>query len=115
LNECTVRIFAPADYLIRWRYLISKRLGFRWIPGGEECPFEQVKDPNHPMSIKDSVALQAWLSERGWTQTKLADKLKIRRETVSRHITGKRNSAKFWTAVTALANRIALRKAQAAA
>ncbi len=115
LWECTVRVFAPADYLIRWRYLISKKLGFRWIPGGEECPFEQPKDPANPLSITDSVALQSWLTRRGWTRAKLAAKLRVRRETVSRHISGKRNSAGFWTAVTALANRIFRREAQLAA
>lgn len=104
LSECKVRIFAPADYLIRWRYSLSKQLGFRWIPGGEERPFVECVPKSAP-SIQCGDSLRAWMRDRGWTASRLADELGYRRETVSRHLSGRRNSPVFWQAVNALASR----------
>ncbi len=101
VGQCTVRIFGPADYLIRWRYVLAKKLGFQWIPGGEEAPF-LTNSPKSDNSIHFSEVLRRWLRARGWTIARLARKLGCRRETVSRHLSGRRNSPDFWRDVNAL-------------
>lgn len=102
LDEATLRIFAPEDYLTRWRYTIAKRLGFSWIPGAE-CPFASQGERRDESVVDDVVSLRRYLKQMGWTQSDLASKLEICRETVSRHLSGHRNSPEFWTRVSRLA------------
>ena len=99
LSGCTLRVFGPADYLVRWRYYFAKWLGFRWIPGGQECPFERAVPPNRGGQVCDGPSLRVWLAGRGWTMRQLADRLGLSRETVSRHVSGRRNSPEFWKCV----------------
>lgn len=35
LKNCSLRIFAPADHLVRWRRWFAERLGFSFIAGGD--------------------------------------------------------------------------------
>lgn len=104
LSECTMRIYAPADYLIRWRYTLSKKLGFSWIPGGEAAPFVS-SSPSSFGRVESADSLRRWIGKREWTTARLAKELECRRETVSRHLSGRRNSAAFWSAINALASR----------
>ena len=34
LGKCSLRVFAPSDYLTRWRFWFADRLGYSFIPGG---------------------------------------------------------------------------------
>lgn len=102
LRECTLRIFAPADYLVRWRYMLARRLGFRWIPGGEECPIPALDKLDDGQLITNGAQLRAWLDRRGWTTSRFAIALDLSRETVSRHLSNRRNSPKFWKSVNTL-------------
>ena len=95
LDEATLRIFAPEDYLIRWRYAIAKRLGFSWIPGAD-CPFTSQEQDHDDGIVRDAPSLNRFLKRQGWTHALIADKLGVRRETVSRHLSGGRNSPEFW-------------------
>jgi len=103
LDECTLRIFAPADYLVRWRYFFSKQLGFSWIPGGEPCPFPEPSGRVDELKLSSGSQLRAFLKEREWTTQALADRLGCSRKTVSRHLSGERHSAGFWAKVSKLA------------
>lgn len=103
LDECTLRIFAPADYLLRWRYFFSKQLGFSWIPGGEPCPFSESSSLGNNVMLSGGSQLRALLNERDWTTQALADRLRCSRKTVSRHLSGERDSAGFWDKVNKLA------------
>lgn len=104
LSECTLRIFGPADYLIRWRYVLAKKLGFRWIPGGEEAPFVD-RSSKRGDPVRSGGTLRRWLRDRDWTIARLARKLGRRRETVSRHLSGRRDSPEFWRDVESLMSR----------
>lgn len=100
LTECTLRIFAPEDYLVRWRYTIAKRLGFRWIRGGEDCPYNVPGTLAEEKTISDGTQLRAWLDQQGWSIQQLADRVKCDRKTVSRHLHDKRKSPAFWQRVS---------------
>jgi hypothetical protein len=105
IEECTLRIFAPEDYLLRWRYMFAKRLGFRWIAGGEECPFGDHDTPGEATKIVRGDQLAAFLNERRWTCAKLAKRLKCSPKTVGRHLSGERSNPDFWRKVQELCAR----------
>ena len=101
IEECTLRVFAPADYLLRWRYELAKRLGFGWIPGGESCPFEANAGTDATL-ITNGDQLRSYITKQKMTQIEMAKKLKVSRGTVSRHLSGKRDSPGFWKSVDKL-------------
>lgn len=105
LHEATLRIFAPADYLTRWRYVIAKRLGFSWIPGAD-CPFPLVDEAAEKFAIQNGAQLRNWLDLRNWSEARLATALGVARETVSRHVSGLRNSESFWDKMNQLLKRL---------
>lgn len=106
LKECTVRIFAPEDFLIRWRYRIAKKLGFSSIPGGENCPFNETSNQGDGQTISDGTQLRAWLDQQGWSIRQLADRMACSRKTVSRHLHDKRKSSDFLQRVNELVKKL---------
>ena len=110
LDECTLRIYAPADWLIRWRYFFSKKLGFRWIPSsvddlGPGGSNDAAVDPDR---ITTGAQVRSLLKDWGWTQQDLADALTeilgvpVSRRRVLRHIKGESETMVFFDAVTKL-------------
>lgn len=105
LQECMVRIYAPADYLVRWRHKFAERLGFSWIPGGEDCPFP-LNPTTNGMTIRDGRSLAAWLRATGLTQQELADELHVSVRSISRRISASGMTTRttgFWESVNQLA------------
>lgn len=104
LEECSVRIYAPHNWQLLWRYFFSKRMCFRWIPGAidDNGPFDEVpgEEPTHPSLTRQAVA--QWLESKGWTQSDLAAILGCSRRRISRHLTGARWTATFVQEVEAL-------------
>jgi len=105
LEECTVRIFAPDDWLLRWRYFFSKRMGFRWIPAfvDDHGPFRETQDCETDESKRlTREDIRRWLRKIGWTQEDLARALGCSRRSVNRYLTGTRWTTDFAKAVEAL-------------
>jgi len=105
LEECTVRIYAPADWLLRWRYFFSKRMGFCWIPASvdDQGPFTESHDWEADESKKPTREdIRTWLRETGSTQEDLARALGCSRRSVNRYLTGTRWTTDFAKAVEAL-------------
>jgi hypothetical protein len=86
LAECTLRIYAPSDYLIRWRYFFSKKLGFRWIPRtvDDTGPGNDIPEPDDG-ELRRGDQVRQWLKLCGFTQSRLAEILSdLLKRTVSR-------------------------------
>jgi hypothetical protein len=93
LNEVIVRIYAPEDFLTLWRYRFARWLGFSWIPGAA-CPFPtQQTQPGH---IANCDELRAWMKEHGVTQAQLAERAKVRRQTISENLHRTTSTGRFW-------------------
>ena len=71
LTECCLRIFAPSDFLVRWRYFFSQRLGFRWIPNSFDDlgPIAQATNDDE---LRSSDDVRRWLHQVQQTQAWLA-------------------------------------------
>ncbi|MEM6257425.1 MAG: hypothetical protein AAGI37_03840 [Planctomycetota bacterium] len=105
LNQCTMRIYAPADWLVRWRYFFSRRLGFRWIPAipGDIGPVETL--PAFSNIISNPTQLNLWMERHELNQTTLAKALTdfhgetCTRHRVRRHSKGDVSNPDFWNAL----------------
>jgi hypothetical protein len=93
LREKMVRIYAPEDFLTLWRYRFSKWLGFGWIPGAD-CPFPTAQARHGHIASSDE--LRAWMKEQRVTQAQLAERAKIRRQTISENLRRPTSTAGFW-------------------
>ena len=111
LEAMTVRIYARADWLTRWRYFFSRRMGFRWIPASPDDPGpgrREIAPAGEGPTIATPADLRRLLAERGWTQQDLAAALSQRlgrpvsRQRVSRHLRGEVASDRFYEAVNDL-------------
>jgi hypothetical protein len=109
LTKCTMRIFAPADWLVRWRHFFSKKLGFRWIPASDGDP-GPTDDRDSEMPVEDKITtaseLSRWLRKVGWSQQELADKMRCSRRRVSCHVNGKSDTAAFFNELAELRSRL---------
>lgn len=105
LNECTMRIYAPSDWLVRWRYFFSRRLGFSWIPAipGDKGPEQAL--PELSNRIGTPTQLNQWMERHELNQTVLANALTdyhgetFSRRRVIRHSKGDVSNVKFWDAL----------------
>ncbi|OAI41758.1 hypothetical protein AYO40_02340 [Planctomycetaceae bacterium SCGC AG-212-D15] len=83
LKHCLLRMYAPADYLIRWRSYFARMLRFSWIPGSQD---EAV--PGDPSSKKASISsaaeLDAWMHRNQISNQELAEMLRVSKGLVGR-------------------------------
>ena len=104
LEECTVRIFTEADWLVRWRYFFARKMGFRWIPSSPDDPgpvHDQVVDPD-PNRIQSAAQVSEFLAKVNMNQQGLADALGCSRKRVSRHLNGQSRTPEFFDEVEKL-------------
>ncbi len=98
INETLMRIYGPEDFLTLWRYRFAERLGFRWIPGGEGCPFKIEDEILGP--VNNSHELLAWLKENHVTREEFCHRAKIARKTLYRRLRRSATSRRvFWEKV----------------
>lgn len=113
LDGCCVRLYAPADWLTRWRYFFARRMGFRWIPRalddeGPGPPGPADRAAGSDESIRDAEALREFMEARGLNQSQLASRLTaiaghpVSRQRVSRHLSGEVRSSQFFDLVNQL-------------
>ncbi|WP_145254034.1 helix-turn-helix domain-containing protein [Planctomycetes bacterium Pan216] len=102
LDECVIRIYAPEDWRLRWRYFFSKRLGFRWIPesASDKGPF--MKAEQETTADIGAADVKQWLREIGWTQKDLADAIGCSLKRVVRHLSGERTTTGFYDDVSVI-------------
>lgn len=87
LKTCSLRIFAPADYLVRWRHWFAARLGFSYIPGGDwSAPVgaSRLETSNPPAEM-----LRAQMKALGIKAKQLASRMVWSESRVSRQLNGK--------------------------
>ena len=107
LEGCTLRIYVPADWQLRWRQFFSSKMGFRWIPSSPEdtgpcADRAEVLDANCITTVSQVRKL---LKDQKWTQQQLADKIAAvtgkpcARKRVQRHLRGENNTPEFFKAV----------------
>jgi hypothetical protein len=84
LNGCKLRVYGPADYLIRWRRYFADRLGFSVIPGGgDEGEPVPAADDAGGTKIESATDLDCWMRRAGMTDQQLADRMGRSRSLVS--------------------------------
>lgn len=98
LRQCTVRIYAPADHLVLWRYTFAKKLGFCWIFGGADCP--SVLEDEILGTVNNLDELLGWLESHQVTRKEFAKRAGISRRQLCRALTERTlNTPKFWKKV----------------
>jgi hypothetical protein len=94
LRWCWLRVYTPADYLLRWRAEFARRMGFSLIPGdGDEGgpAGQDIGQAASPVtSIRSAVELDRWMRARGMTDQELAGRLGVSRSYVSRLRSGRK-------------------------
>ena len=91
LQRCVLRIYAPEDYLIRWRRFFAQQLGFSYIPGGQEVSAKLLTSVNQTLDgVHDALTLDAWMREHEFTDEKLAARLGKSRSLISHYRSGRR-------------------------
>jgi hypothetical protein len=89
LDSCLLRVYTPADYLVRWRKHFAERMGFTAIPGGQE---EEIAvsgaEPETPGN-SPALELDRWMNQVGLSNEQLASKLKVSAAWVSKQRSGK--------------------------
>ncbi|MGZ0174345.1 MAG: hypothetical protein ACKVHE_32990 [Planctomycetales bacterium] len=107
LENCTMRIYAPADWRRRWRKFFSDKLGFQWIPASpddSDISLESGK-PRDPQQMTSANQVKRWLKDKKWTQQRLAEEIasvtgeKCSVGRVQRHLSGKSQTASFFEEV----------------
>jgi hypothetical protein len=104
LTECSLRIFAPADYLVRWRYFFAKKLRFRWIPRSvdDAGPMRDLPELDDDQALHTGDQVRRWLGRLGFTQELLAAMLtecmneSVSRQRISRLINGRYQSEELF-------------------
>ena len=91
LKTCSLRIFAPADYLIRWRRWFAERLGFSFIPGGEWSVSQNAVCQHAQAPTADSIRTQ--LKAAGIQSKQLAAQLNWTESRVCRQLNDKTRPA----------------------
>jgi hypothetical protein len=101
LSACVLRVYAPEDYLVRWRGVFAERLGFSFIPGdGDEG--QPAPGPGAGAAVASAADLDDWMRGVGMTDRRLAGRMGVSRSFVSGYRSGRRPwSPKFQNRVTA--------------
>jgi hypothetical protein len=109
LCGCSLRIYAPSDWLTRWRYFFSQRLGFRWIPRSQDDPGPRIEEPDvDPMRIRTASQVRHLLRQLRFSQDDLAFAVgeilgrSFSRQSVNRALTGRTHPEEFYEAVEEL-------------
>jgi len=111
LEQCTIRIYAPADWLVRWRYFFSRRLGFNWIPSSpdDEGP-TPIRSLEKSVEVRDRIQLRKWMSDQDITQINLAEMLTqfsgktVTRQRIGNHMKGDSSNNAFWKLINDFIN-----------
>jgi hypothetical protein len=91
VKGCRLKVFAPEDYLVRWRRHLARALGFSFIPGGPEQEPATSPAPAAPVPVIASAQeLDAWMRQQGLTDQMLAERLGVSRALVSYYRSGSR-------------------------
>jgi hypothetical protein len=103
LGRCLLRVFAPEDYLARWRSCFAARLGLSCIPGdGDEGGPRPAAGSGGP-AVESAADLDLWMRRAGVTDRQLAARLGRSRSLVSAYRSGRRPwSAAFQDRVAAV-------------
>ena len=95
LAKCSLKLFGPEDYLVRWREHFARAMGFSFIPGdGGGKVAETVRDGDAPTRITSGLELGLWMRERGMTNRTLAIELGVPASQVG----SQRSGARPWSA-----------------
>ena len=86
LSGCVLRVYTGAGFLVRWRRYFADRLGFRWLPGGEEEP----APGGTSAGIHSGVELTRWMQTKKYTDKSLAEILGVSRFKVNLVRNGRR-------------------------
>lgn len=96
LKKCLLRVYAPEDYLGRWRSLFASRMGFSTIPGALDGDEGRSAVSDVGDTIDSATDLDRWMRRVGLTDQKLADLVGTSRSYVSAQRSGrKRWSERF--------------------
>ncbi|QDU76863.1 hypothetical protein Pan97_39200 [Bremerella volcania] len=87
LENCRLRIFAPEDYLARWRQWFATKLGYDEIPGGSGGPLPVIR-PAH--QLVDPIEFRSWMRANKITQKLLAQELCCSESRLSQLFSGSR-------------------------
>lgn len=90
LDKCVVWVYAPEDYLTRWRGLFATKMGFFLIPGGDVVVTSATSMTDSTTHITSALELCCWLRQNGMTARALAEALGVSAATVSYYVTGRR-------------------------
>src|SRR5262249_19826108 len=103
LGRCQLRVFAPEDYLARWRRCFADRLGLSCIPGeGDEGGPRPAAGSGGP-AVESAADLDLWMRRTRVTDRQLAARLGKSRSLVSGYRSGRRPwSAAFQAQVAAV-------------
>src|SRR5262249_54375376 len=91
LRSCLLRVYTTEDFLVRWRRLISAKMGFSVIP---DTVREQTVEIQQPTASRE--AFLTYLCRKGLSPAELARKLGVSRCLVSQHLSGMRGWTKSW-------------------
>jgi hypothetical protein len=86
LTKCSLRIFAPADHLVRWRRWFAQRLGFSFIAGGDWSSPQIFSDA--AMTRPTALSIKARLFAAKIKGKQLAEHLGWVESRVSRQLNG---------------------------
>jgi hypothetical protein len=103
LDACKLRLYAPEDYLLRWRGYFSDRLGLTHVPGGSD-EGEPACGPDGgvpAVRVESAADLACWMARVGLTDRQLADRLEVSRSYVSGQRSGRRPWSKRFEAKVA--------------
>ncbi len=104
LDDCTMRVYAPADWRHRWRKFFSEKLGFEWIPASPDDSAARLDSdkPRDPQQITSANQVKKWLKDSTWTQRRLAEEIasvtgkKCSLRRVQRHLGGESCTRSFF-------------------
>lgn len=88
LKSCRLRIFAPEDYLARWRQWFASQLGYDEIPGGSGCPLPVIRPARE---LVDPIEFRSWMRANKITQKRLAQELSCSESRLSQLLSGTRH------------------------
>jgi hypothetical protein len=91
LRGCLLRVYTTEDFLVRWRELFARKMGFSIIPDTNR---EQGVQPTVPTLSR--LELQAYLNQKGMSADDLAQQLGVSKTLVSLHLSGNRDWTASW-------------------
>jgi hypothetical protein len=87
LDRCLLRVYTPADYLVRWRQHFAEQMGFTAIPGGQEDELPLTAEVPATTGTSSALELDRWMNEVGLSNQQLATELEVTAAWVSKQRT----------------------------